>query len=891
MHGSHEHLMTLFASAIEFASPAERDAFLAESCGANADLRVRLEDLIRAHERAGGFLEPNPPSDSQPLGSRVGEALESSPSGEEAPGVMIGPYKLIEKIGEGGMGTVWMAQQTERVKRLVAVKLIKRGMDSRHVIARFDAERQALALMDHPNIAKVLDAGTTEEARRSEFGEPTEDRSASDASSAAGPSRLGQGRPGRPYFVMELVKGTPITTYCDEHRLTPRRRLELFVSVCSAIQHAHQKGVIHRDLKPSNILVAAHDGEPVAKVIDFGVAKATGEPLTERTLVTGFGAIIGTLEYMSPEQAELNNRDIDTRGDIYSLGVLLYEMLTGSTPFSKRDLEKAGVLEMLRVIREEEPARPSAKLSTAERLATRAARCDTAPAKLTKLVRGELDWIVMKALEKNRDRRYESASALGADLRRFLNDEPVQACPPSLAYRLRKLWRRHKAALGIAAACAAVTLTATVLLAASNVLIRREREKTSAALADSTRANERLDRSLQAERANFYRYTLDLARRDWLADDIDQARRKLEDCSTDLRDGDWRRLRQACYAEALKIDQGAGPLRFSPNGRWLAGVATGAIVWDARDGSVIHDLRPAQFGGKVGALAFSSDGAELACATTGESTTWLTTVGSEIMPPGFEVSVWDTTTWARISRFERGAELGLARFDHDGGRVALFAAKQSAYFVAKKSAYRPSSTTIVLDSAILFETKSHREIGAFDFPSDRALAFAAILPDGRPLTISQGDDHALLWEPPKRRPSGELALGTTAPRSISLSADGASLALESAAGDAIRVFDLAGSRAPRDIRPFSSRVSSMALSHDGSRLAVGVEDHSIVVWDVELDREVITLRGHRRPVAELAFRPDGGALASSGPDRTTRVWNLPPSSRPSEGAEGEENDR
>ncbi|MCI0456032.1 MAG: tetratricopeptide repeat protein [Gemmataceae bacterium] len=324
------------------------------------------------------------------------------------------------------MGTVWLAQQQEPLKRLVAVKLIKAGMDSKAVRARFEAERQALALMDHANIARVLDAGTTK-------GEP------------------GGVSPGRPYFVMDLVRGVPITRYCDEHHLTPRQRLELFIPVCQAVQHAHQKGIIHRDLKPSNVLVALYDGKPVPKVIDFGVAKAAGQSLTEKTLVTSFGAIVGTLEYMSPEQAEINQLDIDTRSDIYSLGVLLYELLAGSPPFTRKDLEKGGMLEMLRVIREQEPAKPSTKLSTAEGLPTLAANRGTEPARLTKLVRGELDWIVLKALEKDRNRRYETANGFAMDVQRYLADEPVQACPPSASYRLKKFARRNKGGLAVAA--------------------------------------------------------------------------------------------------------------------------------------------------------------------------------------------------------------------------------------------------------------------------------------------------------------------------------------------------------------------------------------------------------------------------------------------------------
>src|SRR5262245_34096258 len=309
----------IFCSAIEIESPDERRVFVEQACGEDVELKHQVERLLHAHFHGRSILD----APVQPVAT-IEEPLT------ETAGTVIGPYKLIEQIGEGGMGTVWMAQQTEPVKRLVAVKLIKPGMDSRQVIARFEAERQALALMDHANIARVLEAGTTDA--------------------------------GRPYFVMDLVKGVPITKYCDEHRLTARQRLELFMPVCQAIQHAHQKGIIHRDLKPSNVLVALYDGKPVPKVIDFGVAKAAGQSLTDKTLVTGFGNIVGTLEYMSPEQAEINQLDIDTRSDIYSLGVLLYELLAGSPPFTRNDLEKAGILEMLRVIREQEPSKPSTRL-------------------------------------------------------------------------------------------------------------------------------------------------------------------------------------------------------------------------------------------------------------------------------------------------------------------------------------------------------------------------------------------------------------------------------------------------------------------------------------------------------------------------------------------------
>jgi serine/threonine protein kinase/tetratricopeptide (TPR) repeat protein len=463
----------LFMAALQIEDATGRSAYLDRACAGEAALRQRVEALLAAFEQAGSFLQ-------QPAGvpratadvSHPGTSCGSDPA--EGPGTVIGPYKLLEQIGEGGMGTVWMAQQTEPVKRLVAVKLIKAGMDSKQVIARFEAERQALALMDHTNIARVLDAGT------------------SDA--------------GRPYFVMDLVNGVPITRYCDEHHLTPRQRLELFIPVCQAVQHAHQKGIIHRDLKPSNVLVALYDGKPVPRVIDFGVAKAAGQSLTDKTLVTGFGNIVGTLEYMSPEQAEVNNQDIDTRSDIYSLGVLLYELLTGSPPFSKKDLEKAGMLEMLRVIREQEPSKPSTKLSTADGLPMLAANRGTEPAKLMRLVRGELDWIVMKALEKDRNRRYETANGFAADVQLYLADEAVQACPPSMAYRCRKFVRRNWQVLmtvGVAAVSLLVGLLLVVVLLVNhaaqmkeaNQQTGKERDRAESAL---QRADQNLALALEA---------------------------------------------------------------------------------------------------------------------------------------------------------------------------------------------------------------------------------------------------------------------------------------------------------------------------------------------------------------------------------------------------------
>src|SRR6185437_11334634 len=406
----------IFSEAQRLADSASRKAFLDQACGVDAVMRARVEELLAVQTEAERFFAEGQ-AGLVPAETIVEDASEAlGLSAEEPAGTRIGRYKLLEKIGEGGGGIVYMAEQEVPVRRRVALKIIKLGMDTKNVIARFEAERQALAMMDHPNIARVLDAGAT--------------------------------KTGRPYFVMELVRGVKVTDYADEEQLATEQRLDLFIQVCRAIQHAHQKGIIHRDIKPSNILVTLHDGVPVPKVIDFGIAKATETPLTDKTLFTGFGQFIGTPAYMSPEQAEMKNGlDIDTRSDIYSLGVLLYELLTGRTPFDAKKLMQDGLDEMRRTLREIEPQRPSTMLTTMQggELDATAKRRHSEPPKLISLVRGDLDWIVLKALEKDRMRRYETANGLAMDVERYLENEPVLARPPSRIYRLQKLFRRNRA--------------------------------------------------------------------------------------------------------------------------------------------------------------------------------------------------------------------------------------------------------------------------------------------------------------------------------------------------------------------------------------------------------------------------------------------------------------
>lgn len=406
----------LFAAALPLADSGERESFLKVACGEDASLRLRVIEMLEDHvesERLFTECISNISLDDITASEALKTEKEKTSIGEMS-GMRIGRYQLLRQLGEGGCGVVYLAEQVEPVRRRVAFKVIKLGMDTKSVIARFDAERQALAMMDHPNIAKVLDAGATES--------------------------------GRPYFVLEFVQGVKITTYCDEEKLTASQRLKLFIQVCLAIQHAHQKGVIHRDIKPSNILVATHDGAPVPKVIDFGIAKAIEGRLMEDTNFTADGQIVGTPAYMSPEQAELSGWDVDTRSDIYSLGVLLYELLTGRTPFNQKELIQSGLDEMRRTLREDEPRRPSTMLTGLgnTELTVTAQRRKLEPFKLIKSLKGDLDWIVMKALEKDRQRRYETANALAMDIRRYLGNEPVLARPPSQFYRLKKLVQRNK---------------------------------------------------------------------------------------------------------------------------------------------------------------------------------------------------------------------------------------------------------------------------------------------------------------------------------------------------------------------------------------------------------------------------------------------------------------
>ncbi len=822
----------IFLEALELPEVKARLAFVEQATAENQELRAAVFDLLKNHCE-DGFLETPATGLALPATHR---AIANGESGETV-GEHIGPYILQHKLGEGGCGAVYLAEQTEPLRRPVAFKIIKLGMDTKAVVARFEAERQALALMDHPNIAKIYDAGAT--------------------------------RTGRPYFVMELVQGTKITSFCDDNQLNLYERLRLFIQVCQAVQHAHQKGIIHRDLKPSNILVTMVDGAPMPKIIDFGIAKATQQHLDENTAFTALNLFIGTPAYTSPEQAESSSLDIDTRSDIYSLGVLLYELLTGKTPFDSKELTAVSLDEMRRILIEKEPLCPSQRVRAMEagELATTARYRQTDTHRLASLIQGDLDWVVLKAIEKDRSRRYDTASDMATDIQRHLVFEPVLARPPSNWYRFQKFARRHRVAF---AAAGVVTATITLGLGFSFYQILQKN-----AAFDQLQAAERTERHLRQQaqhaqaraeaqellaRQKAYAADINLAQQALAVNNLGRAQELLEAQQPipgrpDLRGWEWRYLRQQCQSEArfslCQVSNDVVAISLSSDGQWVAlpdETAGGLSIWNTHTRQCAARL-PASDWRHGLAFGFVPNSTQLAYCQ-----------GSEGPPdePSGTVQFWDASTGQPAGELPGLRDCLSLAFSPDG-RTLLTGTRQGNF------ALWQTATRTKLRDLPRIRLEIGGWSGFFIEANDALDKLAFTVANGRAIRVASLEDGRELWTTPV---SEELV------RSLAFSPDGNTLASGAGFSDsAIRLWDVATGHEKGRLEGHRTWVGALKFWPDGQTLASGSGDQTIRLWDLRTGKSTAIFRGHTREVWSLDLAADGHTLISGSKDGTVCVWD------------------
>lgn len=889
----------IFQNAIEIADPAKRARYLENACKGNPKLRAEVEALLKAHEKAGDYLEI----------PAIGANVTIDGPRMEGPGTKIGRYELLSLIGEGGMGLVYLAEQKEPVKRRIALKIIKPGMDSKEVIARFEAERQALALLDHPNIAHVFDAGTTDT--------------------------------GRPYFVMEYVRGMSITRYCDEHRLNVEQRLRLFREVCEGVHHAHQKGIIHRDIKPSNILISLHGDRAVPKLIDFGIAKAAASTLTDKTMFTLQGQLLGTPEYMSPEQVDLATQDIDTRSDIYSLGVVLYELLAGVLPFERESLLKIGFAELQRTLREQEPASPSIRLTNLGQQAKAIADSRmTQVVPLARRLHRELEWIPLKAMRKDRCRRYKSASDMADDIQSYLNGNPLLAGPETAIYRVQKFVHKHAGSVATAALVAVAVILGLVVSVIFGCRAEQALQKEAAARTQVEQALMRAEiaektaqeqRKIAEEQADKYRnmsymHGVALADAKYRERNQSSTRKLLQSCPEDLRHWEWHRLNYVTDEALMTLgppQTGFSSVTVSPDGKRIAAAAMRSediSIWDAESGSELLTFKGHK--NKVAAsVVFSPDGKQLVSGGFDNTIkVWDVSNGSEIMklsghtdrvryaalsPDGKRIASCSFDKTVRLWDISTGKELNVL-YGHED-LVTCVAFSPDGQQIASVSYDQTVRIWDVADGEQLksYKVQDHKIITVCFDPSGRRIALGcgdgtikvlnvetgeelmlvkgrgwsqslitqiAFSPDGKRLVSSSYDQTVRLWDVASGKEITTLVGHESQVMGVAFTPDGQRIVSAPIVGG-IRVWDIGAEKEGTILAGHRDIVRSVVYSKEGQRLVSASDDGTIRIWDVSMAREVRTLRGHEGRVWKVAISPDGKHIISGSSDKTIRIWD------------------